>query len=269
MEKIRLDLYLTLNNYVSSRNKACQLIKNNNVMVNDKIVSTNSYLVKDSDIVKIIDDKVLNYVSRGGLKLQKALVYFKVDLTGLVVLDIGASTGGFSDCAIKHQAKLVYALDVGENQLDSRLRNNDKIISLENTNFKDVTKEMFKHKIDFYVCDVSFISITTILLKLQEFDDNFNIILLYKPQFEVGRANLNKHGLVKSNKILKDNLKIFIDFLRFHDIGLIDATYSPITGNKQGNIEFLFYLKNKAKSNYVDVDKLVNEANKELRNKDD
>ena len=265
MEKIRLDLYLTLKNYVSSRNKACQLIKANKIKVNGKPINKDSFLVQDTDTIEIIDEDNLKYVSRGGLKLEKALNSFKVLLDGLVVLDIGSSTGGFTDCALQNGAKKVYALDVGTNQLAKSLKEDLRVISLENTNFKDINHDLIQEKIDFYVCDVSFISIRTILLKLQEFDKDFTIIILYKPQFEVGKANINKKGLVKSTKILKDSLFDFLAFLKISNIGVLNYDYSPIKGNKQGNIEFLFLLKNQCASIKVDVDRLVDSANNSLK----
>lgn len=260
MNKERLDVYLVKHNYVPSRSKAAELIANNKVKVNDKIVNKASYEIKDDDHVILLENKVLKYVSRGGLKLEKAIVYFNLNLNDLVILDIGSSTGGFTHCALLNNASKVYALDVGTNQLHESLKNNSKVISMENTNFKDVSIDMFDSKIDLYVCDVSFISIQTILRKLKELDDNFSIVILFKPQFEVGKNNLNKSGVVKNKNVLINALNNFQLFLNALNIGVIDATFSPIIGQKEGNIEFLFYLKNNSLSKSIDYNKLVNEA---------
>ena len=213
MEKSRLDVYLVKVNIVPSRSKAAELINNNKVMVNNKIISKASYEVNENDDIKILNNEVLKYVSRGGLKLEKAINYFNLSLKDKVILDIGSSTGGFTDCALQNGAKLVYALDVGTNQLHESLKNNNKVISMENTNFKDVTSEMFKESIDLYVCDVSFISILTIIRKLKELDNNFDIVILFKPQFEVGKNNLNASGVVKNPNAIISALNNFAYFL--------------------------------------------------------
>lgn len=260
MNKERLDIYLVNNNYVPSRSKASELIHNGKIKVNDKIIIKPSFEVNELDKIELLENKVLKYVSRGGLKLEKAIEYFSIDLTNKVILDIGSSTGGFTDCALKHNASFVYALDVGSNQLHQSLLNNENVKSMENTNFKDVNKEMFDKHIDLYVCDVSFISIQIILRKLKELDDNFNIVILFKPQFEVGKNNLNKNGVVKNKNILIKALNDFDYFLKLNKIGIINATYSPITGNKEGNIEFLFYLNNNKENKIINYERLVNEA---------
>lgn len=260
MNKERLDTYLVKNNYVPSRSKAAELIHNGKVLINNKVILKPSFDVSDEDQIKILNNEVLKYVSRGGLKLEKAIDYFNLNLKDKVILDIGASTGGFTDCALKYNAKKVYSLDVGTNQLHDSLKNNDKVISLENTNFKDVDSSMFNEKIDLYVCDVSFISIQIILRKLQELDKDFEIVVLFKPQFEVGKNNLNKNGVVKNKKILSEALNRFNDFLNITKIGVVDATYSPICGQKEGNIEFLFYLKNNYTSKIINYELIINEA---------
>lgn len=265
MEKIRLDIYLVNKNFATSRSKAAELIHNGKVIVNNKEVLKSSYEVSDDDNIKVLENDVMKYVSRGGLKLEKAINYFKLDLSNLTILDIGASTGGFTDCALKNNAKKVFSLDVGNNQLHESLKNNDKVVSIENTNFKDVNHEIINEAIDLYVCDVSFISILTILRKLQEFDNNFCIIILYKPQFEVGKSNLNKNGVVKNKNILVKSLNDFAYNLKCLNIGIIDATFSPIIGQKEGNIEFLFYLKNNCSSKSINYENLVNEAVKVLK----
>ncbi|MCI5745523.1 MAG: TlyA family RNA methyltransferase [Erysipelotrichaceae bacterium] len=265
MEKNRLDVFLVENSYAPSRSKALELIKSQKVMVNKKIIIKPSFLVSISDEIIILQSDVLKYVSRGGLKLERAINMFDINMNDYIILDIGASTGGFSDCCLKHNAKKVYSLDVGSNQLSDELRNNAKIVCLENTNFKDVNKDIIKDPIDLYVCDVSFISIRTILKTLKNFDGNFTIIILFKPQFEVGKSKLNSKGVVKNKKFLIEALTQFDCFLKSEKIGVINMTYSPIVGFKEGNIEFLFYLKNNQVGINVDYNKIVNEAENVLK----
>lgn len=260
MNKIRLDVCLVNKNIVPSRSKASELIHNGKIMVNGKVIIKPSFEVLETDEITLLENELLKFVSRGGLKLEKALTYFNINIKDFTILDIGASTGGFTDCALKHNAKKVYSLDVGTDQLHESLRNDSRVISLENTNFKDVNHEMIKDNIDLYVCDVSFISITTILKILKNFDDKFTIIILYKPQFEVGKNNLNANGVVKNKKVLLQSLNNFKMFLDSLNIGLIDGTYSPITGQKEGNVEFLFYLKSNEKSNPINFEKIIDEA---------
>ena len=265
MSKERLDIYLVNNNYAPSRSKAAQLINNGSIFVNKKLINKPSFLVDETDDIEVIENDVLKYVSRGGLKLEKALKVFNVDVTDYIVLDIGASTGGFTDCLLLNNAKKVYALDVGTDQLHEKLKKDSRVVSIENTNFKDVNHKMIKDKIDLYVCDVSFISITTILKKLGEFDDKFTIIILYKPQFEVGKANLNAKGVVKNSKVLIESLNKFKMFLDSLNIGILNYSFSPIMGNKEGNVEYLFYLKNNEKSINVNFNDLVKKSYEVLK----
>jgi len=261
---MRLDIYLVNNKIVESRNKASELISNNKVTVNDKVISKNSYDVKESDIVKILDNKVLEFVSRGGHKLDKAILYFNLDFKDKVICDIGSSTGGFSDCSLKYGAKKVYAIDVGTNQLHESLRNREDVVVYENTNFKDVTLDYFKEPIDYFVCDVSFISIRQILLKLKSLAIDFDIVILFKPQFEVGKNKLNKKGVVKNKNYLIDALDDFVIFLKDNKLSMKNFTFSPIKGNKEGNIEFLAYINNRNENNTFDFNRIVKEAIKVL-----
>ena len=159
MSKIRLDVYLVNKNFVPSRSKASELIHNGKVLVNNKVIIKPSFDVNEDDNITVLENQVLKYVSRGGLKLEKALQFFNIKINDFTILDIGASTGGFTDCALKHGAKKVYSLDVGTDQLHESLKSNTQVVSLENTNFKDINKQLVPDKIDLYVCDVSFISI--------------------------------------------------------------------------------------------------------------
>lgn len=236
----RLDVMLVLKGLVNSRSKATMLIHDGKVKINDKIITKPAYLVNDNDNIIILENELLKYVSRGGLKLQRALDIFNVDVNNLYCLDIGSSTGGFTDCLLKHGANKIIALDVGTSQLHESLRNDKRIVVLENTNFKDVNEELVKD-VDLFVADVSFISIRKILSHLKEIKENFKIIILFKPQFEVGPAALNAKGVVKNENILVRALEDFNIYLQSNNIFIKQVTYSPFTG-QDGNIEFLFYL---------------------------
>ena len=263
---MRLDLYLTQKGYCETRSKASQLIKNSKVKVNDKTITKNGFEVKEYDNVAVIENDVLEYVSRGGHKLEKAIEVFSIDMKDKVICDIGSSTGGFTDCALKHGARKSYAVDVGTSQLHDSLRNDPRVIVLENTNFRYIDKKVFQEPIDYYVCDVSFISIREILKALVSFKEDFHILLLFKPQFEVGPGKLNKKGVVKSPDYLVEALVDFEAFLKNKKLSVLNASYSPILGNKEGNIEFLFDISTKGKSTKLDYQALVNEAEIALHN---
>ena len=262
---MRLDLFLVENKYTETRNKASQLIKNGKVKVNGKVITKNGYEISSTDKIEIIENDVLEFVSRGGHKLDKAINVFSLDFKDKIICDIGSSTGGFTDCSLKHGAKKVYAIDVGTNQLHSSLRNNPQVIVLENTNFRYIDKTIFKDKIDFYVCDVSFISIRTIIDTLVSFDDDFKIMLLFKPQFEVGPARLNKNGVVAKKEYLIDAINSFLIYLKDKRLHVLNVSYSPILGSKEGNIEFLFYVSNKGNDFQFDPTSLVKKAHSALK----
>lgn len=262
---MRLDLYLVDHNLVETRSKAAQLIKSGNVLVNNKVVSKNGFEIKENDKIEIIKNDVLEYVSRGGHKLEKAIREFGLDFKDKIVCDIGSSTGGFTDCSLKFGARKVYAIDVGTSQLHQSLRDNDKVLVMENTNFRYIDKNVFKEKIDYYVCDVSFISIRLILDTLISFNEDFKIMILFKPQFEVGKDKLNKNGVVTKKAFLVEAINSFRKYLEENNINILNYSYSPILGNKEGNIEFLFLLSSNGKSVPLDSEALVKDAWKELR----
>lgn len=262
---MRLDVFLVEHKYAETRSKASQLIKNEKVKINGKIISKNGFDVAITDKIEIIENDVLEFVSRGGHKLDKAINVFSLDFKDKVICDIGSSTGGFTDCSLKHGAKKVYAIDVGTAQLHQSLRNNEKVVIMENTNFRYVNPTIFKEKIDFYVCDVSFISIRNIVDTLISFNEDFKIVLLFKPQFEVGPARLNKNGVVKKKEYLVDSLNSFLTYLKDNNLHVLNTSYSPILGNKEGNIEFLFYISNKGKDYIFDTESLVKKAYSSLK----
>lgn len=186
------------------------------------------------------------YVSRGGLKLEKALKVFKVDAKNKTMLDIGSSTGGFTDVALQKGAKLSYALDVGTNQLAWKLRQDDRVVVMENTNFRYSKLEDFtKGQPDLATIDVSFISLQLILPTLHEIiQNNGDVIALIKPQFEAGKEKVGKHGIVRDPKVHLEVLNKIISFAAEENYDVVELDFSPITGGK-GNIEFLVHLVSK------------------------
>ena len=256
---MRLDNYLINNNYFSTRNKAQQAIKANRVKVNNKVITKNGYEVSYLDKIEIIPIEY-EFVSRGGYKLLKAIKEFKLDFNDKVIIDLGASTGGFTDCSLKFNAKKVYAIDVGSNQLDTTLKSNEKVISIENLNIKDINSDDYKD-IDFIVMDVSFISISKLIYKLKEMLKlETKLILLIKPQFEVKNENINKNGLVKNKEVHINIINRIKNEFKDEGIYLNNLTYSPLKGEKSGNIEYLSLFSLENQKNDIDIKKIVDEA---------
>ena len=242
--KKRLDLILVEREFFETREKAKREIMVGNVIVNDQVVTKAGTIFKDNGELNIrIKDK-LKYVSRGGLKLEKAIKTWNLDFSDKLVLDIGASTGGFSDCALQNGAKRVYSVDVGKNQLDWKLRNDDRIVSLEEMHIKDLKEEDIENqKVDFIVIDVSFISLTKVIPYLEKFlAKDGKAVMLVKPQFEVGREKIGRNGVVENEEYHDEAIKKIIHFSKEYGYELIGVEDSPIKGAK-GNKEFLMLLK--------------------------
>lgn len=241
--KKRLDLILVERGIFETREKARREIMAGNVIVNEQTVTkAGTNLKDDNELVIRIKDK-LKYVSRGGLKLEKALKIWNLDFSGKTILDIGASTGGFTDCALQNGAKKVYSVDVGTNQLDWKLRNNEKVISIENMHIKDLMPENLENeKVDFTVIDVSFISLTKVIPYVNKFlNDNAGIIMLIKPQFEVGKEKIGRNGIVTDERYHDEAVKKIISFTEENNYKLVGVEESPIKGSK-GNKEFLMFV---------------------------
>lgn len=241
----RLDLVLVERGIYLSREKAKQAVETGRVLVNGKLTTKPSFLCKEDDV---LEGKPFEFVSRGGFKLQKALEEFGIKLTDCVVLDIGASTGGFTDVCLQNGAKKVYAVDTGEGQLVEELKLNQSVVNMEKTNFLLVSSDVFAD-VDFVCIDVSFVSLTKLAPKLAEAfiekkKKKIQIVALIKPQFECGITYARKHkGVVKDEKMHK---KIIEDVVGcFESLGFIKRglTTSPIKGG-DGNTEFLLYLSN-------------------------
>ena len=241
--KKRLDLILVEREIYETREKAKSEIMAGNVIVNEQTVTKAGTNFNDDEKTVIrIKDK-LKYVSRGGLKLEKAIKVWELDFSGKTVLDIGASTGGFTDCALQNGAKKVYSVDVGTNQLDWKLRNDERVVSIENMHIKDLEPENLKNeKMDFIVIDVSFISLTKVIPYLNKFlNTEGKVIMLVKPQFEVGKEKIGKNGIVTEEQYHDEAIKKIISFIKDNSYKLIGVEESPIRGTK-GNKEFLMLI---------------------------
>lgn len=252
---MRIDLLLVEKGLFESRSKAQDAIKKGAISIDGKkILKSNTDVNDDSNI--IVEFETQKYVSRGGYKLEEAITKFNLDFNDKVVLDIGSSTGGFSDCSLQHGAKLVYAVDVGTNQLHHSLIGNPKIISLENTNILEFDTDQ---KFDYLVMDVSFVSIKHLLKALVRYlDDNNRLICLIKPQFEAGK--MIKKGVIKDRKLHLQIINDVNDYLNEAGLYINKITPSPIKGGS-GNIEFLC-LVSKHKSSLPNFKLCVEEAYK-------
>ena len=257
MKKIRLDIFLTEHGFSQSREKAKKEIISGWVKVNGETLRDPSKKITGTEEILIERPKGV-FVSRGGDKLIHAIKEFNIDLTGQVALDLGASTGGFTDCMLKHGASKVFAIDVGYNQIDYTLRTNPRVVVIEKTNAKDIKKEIFTEKINLFTADLSFISILKVLPHLYDIFDNIIGIILIKPQFE---AEVFQHtkGVVKNITYHKEILERTANGILKIGYFIDKVTYSPIKG-PAGNIEFFFLIRKDAdvKNTQLIDDNLLN-----------
>ncbi len=239
MEKIRLDILLSKKLNIS-REKASKMIQEKKVLYKDKTTKSSLKITEDEfEFIEVLENNILKYVSRGGLKLEKALLDFDINVAGKNAIDVGSSTGGFTHCLLNFGIKKVIAVDTGTMQMDNLIRFDERVILKENTNILDLDEKDF----EIITIDVSFVSTTKIMEKIKNLlSDNGDIVLLLKPQFEVGKKYLNKKGVVKDKKIINKTLENL--FLFYEGIGLcvIKHTQSPILGG-DGNVEYLVHLK--------------------------
>ena len=253
--KKRLDLILFEHGFFETKNAASAAILAGNVKIDDTPITKAGQLFDEDKLFSEekphkIEVKTLPYVSRGGLKLKGAIDAFKIDLKDKICIDMGSSTGGFSDCMLQEGAKKVWAVDCGTNQLAWKLRQDERVISRENVNikncsFEDIFGENFNEKLpEFLSMDLSFISIKKVLENCKNFTCvNSEYVILIKPQFEANREDISKGGVVKDKKVhqkIIEDIKNFCKNLNFEVLGVIE---SPITGAKHGNIEYLIYLR--------------------------
>lgn len=236
--RVRLDQFLVMNNLAESREKAKAAIMAGLVYV-DGQKATKAGMQVDLDADVEVRGPALPYVSRGGLKLEKGLRVFAIDPTDWVVVDVGASTGGFTDCLLQNGAKRVYAVDVGYGQLDWKLREDPRVVVMERTNIRHVDPDSFPEKADLAVIDVSFISLTKIFgVVLGLLKEQGQVVALIKPQFEAGREHVGKKGVVRDPAVHREVLKRLSEELQAMGAALVGLDYSPITG-PEGNIEYL------------------------------
>ncbi len=259
---MRLDIFISSEMRFCSREKARYYIKNGDVSVNGTVIEKPSYDVSEKDDVEIRDS--IGFVGKGGLKLKKAIESFRLNFFDKTVLDVGASTGGFTDCALQNGAKKVYAVDVGHGQLDPKLASNDRVVNFEGRNILDISPENID-KTDIVVSDVSFVSIKKILLHISNFIDEYGqIICLVKPQFEVGKKRL-KNGVVSDEKTHVEVVSDILDYAESLGLTVSGLDFSPIKGG-EGNIEFLLYLtKNSALKTTTDIKTTVRKAHETLK----
>ncbi|NLY44534.1 MAG: TlyA family RNA methyltransferase [Tissierella sp.] len=245
--KKRADIVLFERGLVDSREKAKRIIMEGSVFIgNERVSKPGDKIDEESEVY--IKDNPIKYVSRGGLKLEKAINDFGLNLENVVAMDIGSSTGGFTDCMLQEKAKKVYAVDVGYGQLDWSLRQDPRVVVMERTNIRNITKEDIEDDLDFISIDVSFISLKLVLPVAKSLmKDKAELIALIKPQFEAGRDKVGKNGIVREKEIHFEVINTIIEFLTEIGLGPKNLSFSPITGAK-GNIEFLVHAVNNGQS---------------------
>ncbi len=264
--KKRLDVLLCELNPELTRTKAQTVIMSGMVYVNNqKELKSGSMFNEDAQIE--IRGESLRYVSRGGLKLEKAMAVFPIKLEGKACIDIGASTGGFTDCMLQNGAAKVYAVDVGKGQLHWKLRNDGRVTVMEKTNIRFVAPEDIPEKLNFASVDVSFISLTLVIpAALPLLDDDKEMVMLIKPQFEAGREKVGKKGVVKEPSVHEEVIGKIVDFVEEKGLAVKGLDYSPVKG-PEGNIEYLIYtgrLNAQKKFDRAEIAKTVSKAHGEL-----
>ncbi len=240
-EKIRLDAAVVNAGHTESREKAKALIMSGVVFVNNQKADKAGLMIKSTDVLEVRGNP-LKYVSRGGLKLEKAMQVYNLSLIDCVCADIGASTGGFTDCMLQNGAKKVYAIDVGYGQLAWKLRTDDRVVNLERTNFRYVDNTVITECLDFASVDVSFISLDKILPPLHSLlKQGGSAVCLIKPQFEAGKDKVGKKGVVRDISVHEEVVTKVTDFMVREGFSVIGLEFSPIKG-PEGNIEYLAYI---------------------------
>lgn len=263
MSKTRLDVLLFEKGLVPSRERAKTTIMEGLVYVNGQKADKAGMQVADDAQIEVRDTGK-SFVSRGGKKIEKALDYFAIDPAGLVVMDVGASTGGFTDCLLRRGAQKVYSIDVGYGQLAWSLRQDPRVKCMERTNIRYVTPEMLEETPSLAVIDVSFISLRLVLPVVSSLlSENGRIVCLIKPQFEAGKGKVGKKGVVREPAIHREVLEAFLENAHAAGMQVHDVTFSPIKG-PEGNIEFLGYLGKTLEEQEIDLDEVIRQAHEEL-----
>ncbi len=240
--KERLDVILVNRGLAPSREKAKALIMSGNVFVKQQREDKAGTMFDENADIEIKGEK-LPYVSRGGLKLEKAVKVWKPPVKDAVCMDVGSSTGGFTDCMLQNGARLVYAIDVGTNQLAWKLRQDPRVVSMEKTNIRYVTEDDMPEKVDFVSIDVAFISLKKVMPAVFALmKEGAHIVCLIKPQFEAGREKVGKKGVVRDAGVHIEVINDILSFMRGYAFEILGLDYSPIKG-PEGNIEYLLYMK--------------------------
>ena len=263
--KERLDVLLVKNGLAESREKAKAIIMSGIVYVDGQKEDKAGTTFEETAKLEV-RGATLRYVSRGGLKLEKAMTHFGVELSGKVCMDVGASTGGFTDCMLQNGAVKVYAVDVGHGQLAWKLRSDPRVVCLERTNARYLTHEQVPEELDFASIDVSFISLKLILPAVHGLlREAGHVACLVKPQFEAGREKVGKKGVVRDPAVHREVLEHFLEHAKDSGFTVLGLTYSPIRG-PEGNIEYLGYLeKGEWQERSFDLDALVAESHETLK----
>lgn len=268
MAKERIDVLLVKKGFFKSREKAKRVVMEGVVYVEEERIDKPGQKVDINSSITVKGDPI-PYVSRGGLKLEKAIEKFNIDLQSKTAIDIGASTGGFTDCMLKKGAKKIYAIDVGYGQLDWKLRNDSRVVVMERTNIRYVGGEDIGEKADFISIDVSFISLELVLpVASSLLKDEGEVVALIKPQFEAGRKQVGKKGLVKDKEVHLEVLNKISKICNDNSMKIKGLTYSPITG-ATGNIEFLAHIVNDKEGikdgiSSFEIKKTIEDAHKDL-----
>ncbi len=265
-KKTRLDVAVFEQGYAPSREKAKAIIMAGIVYVNNQKVDKAGFELKEGDVLEV-RGKTLQYVSRGGLKLEKAMQEFPITLEGKICMDVGASTGGFTDCMLQNGAVKVYSVDVGYGQLAWKLRTDERVVNLERTNFRYATREQIPDEVDFASVDVSFISLKHILPNLNTLlAVDGQAVCLIKPQFEAGKEKVGKKGVVRDLNVHLEVVENVINLALENGFSVMGLQFSPIKG-PEGNIEYLIYLNKSQEpvvSDDVNAKELVNMSHTEL-----
>lgn len=262
--KERLDVLLVNRGLVESREKAKAVIMTGNVFVNDQREDKAGQKFPE-DVYIEIRGKKLKFVSRGGYKLDKALQVFPICLGDCVCMDVGSSTGGFTDCMLQNGARFVYAVDVGTNQLAWKLRQDERVRAMEQTNIRYVTPEDIGEAVDFVSIDVAFISLTKVLLPVWELmKEDASMVCLIKPQFEAGREKVGKKGVVRDKDVHEEVIHSVISYARSLGFLICGLDYSPIRG-PEGNIEYLLYIKKGTTNEEHNFDETISEWSEKIK----
>lgn len=263
--KERLDVLLVKKGLAESREKAKAIIMSGIVYVDNNKEDKAGQTFNEDSLIEVRGN-TLRYVSRGGLKLEKAMNCFGVTLEGKIAMDVGASTGGFTDCMLQNGAVKVYSVDVGHGQLAWKLRNDERVVCMEKTNIRYVTPDDVADKIDFASIDVSFISLKKVLPAVYDLlTDVGEVVCLIKPQFEAGREKVGKKGVVREQSVHVEVVDMIVSFAREMGFVTLDLSYSPIKG-PEGNIEYLLYITKDTsrEGREFDISALVKESHEKL-----